>query len=236
MTQFLRVQASDSEEVVTPLMLDGTYLSRNFATLGPLTSQPPCNNLGNGKDRRLWLTAPKGQILQRQVRSSMMVSTTLGLQPGSLSLSLNICMEPGWRAREFLTPQTLIFPLIQTLSISLMEMSPWDAQRLNEEMERSVCGCPLSSLSLSLVLNPGSLLLIKSLLGQSREKVEHKRKTRKCWEDPDWLKPERDEPFHYWLLKALGFWINLERTLWVIISLMDSCCGPAPEGHVFIYS
>ena len=34
-TQFLRDQASDSEEVVTPLMLDGTYLSRNFATLGP---------------------------------------------------------------------------------------------------------------------------------------------------------------------------------------------------------
>ena len=43
MTQFLRDEASDSEEVVTPLMLDGTYLSRNFATLGPLTSQPPCN-------------------------------------------------------------------------------------------------------------------------------------------------------------------------------------------------
>ena len=42
MTQFLRDQASDSEEVVTPLMLDGTYLSRNFATLGPLTWQPPC--------------------------------------------------------------------------------------------------------------------------------------------------------------------------------------------------
>ncbi len=35
MTQFIREQASDSEEVVTPLMLDGTYLSRNFATLGP---------------------------------------------------------------------------------------------------------------------------------------------------------------------------------------------------------
>ena len=31
MTQFLRDQASDSEEVVTPLMLDGTYLSRNFS-------------------------------------------------------------------------------------------------------------------------------------------------------------------------------------------------------------
>ena len=43
MTQFLRDQASDSEEVVTPLMLDGTYLSRNFATLGPLTWQPPCD-------------------------------------------------------------------------------------------------------------------------------------------------------------------------------------------------
>ena len=43
MTQFLRDQASDSEEVVRPLMLDGTYLSRNFATLGPLTWQPPCN-------------------------------------------------------------------------------------------------------------------------------------------------------------------------------------------------
>ena len=33
----LRDQAIDSEEVVTPLMLDGTYLSRNSATLGPLT-------------------------------------------------------------------------------------------------------------------------------------------------------------------------------------------------------
>jgi hypothetical protein len=33
--QFLRDQGSDSEEVVTPLMLDGTYLSKNFATLGP---------------------------------------------------------------------------------------------------------------------------------------------------------------------------------------------------------
>ena len=39
---FLRDQASDSDEVVTPLMLDGTYLSRNFATLGPMIRQPPC--------------------------------------------------------------------------------------------------------------------------------------------------------------------------------------------------
>ena len=43
--QFLRDQASDSDEVVTPLMLDGTYLSRNFATLGPTFWQPPCNLL-----------------------------------------------------------------------------------------------------------------------------------------------------------------------------------------------
>ena len=41
MTQFLRDQDRDSEEVVSPLMLDGTYLSRNFATLGPFTRQPP---------------------------------------------------------------------------------------------------------------------------------------------------------------------------------------------------
>ena len=39
----LRDQAIDSEEVVTPLMLDGTYLSRNFATLGPMIRQPPCD-------------------------------------------------------------------------------------------------------------------------------------------------------------------------------------------------
>ena len=43
--QFLRDQASDREEVVTPLMLDGTYLSRNFATLGPMIRQPPCDYL-----------------------------------------------------------------------------------------------------------------------------------------------------------------------------------------------
>ena len=39
----LRDQAIDSEEVVTPLMLDGTYLSRNFATLGPMIR--PSNSL-----------------------------------------------------------------------------------------------------------------------------------------------------------------------------------------------
>ena len=44
MTQFLRDEASDSEEDVTSLMLDGTYLSRNFATLGPVLGQPPCES------------------------------------------------------------------------------------------------------------------------------------------------------------------------------------------------
>eukprot|EP00415_Alexandrium_ostenfeldii_P000293 UN0293 len=43
MTQFLKDRASDSEEVVTPLMPDGTYLSRNSATLGPMIRQPPCD-------------------------------------------------------------------------------------------------------------------------------------------------------------------------------------------------
>ena len=33
-TQFMRDQENDSEEIVWPLMQDGTYLSRNFATLG----------------------------------------------------------------------------------------------------------------------------------------------------------------------------------------------------------
>ena len=42
--QFLRDQASDREEVVIPLMLDGTYLSRNYATLGPMIRQPPCES------------------------------------------------------------------------------------------------------------------------------------------------------------------------------------------------
>ena len=32
-------------QVVTPLMLDGTYLSRNYATLGPMIRQPPCESL-----------------------------------------------------------------------------------------------------------------------------------------------------------------------------------------------
>jgi hypothetical protein len=36
-----RVWTSDIGEVVTPFIQDGTYPTRNFATLGPLTLQPP---------------------------------------------------------------------------------------------------------------------------------------------------------------------------------------------------
>ena len=35
---------------IKPLMQDGTYLSRNFATLGPLTLETPC--VTNRKDIR----------------------------------------------------------------------------------------------------------------------------------------------------------------------------------------
>ena len=42
MTQFHRDQASDSEEVATSFMQDGTYSPRNFATVGTL--QPPFGN------------------------------------------------------------------------------------------------------------------------------------------------------------------------------------------------
>ena len=55
MTQFLRDQASDTEEVVTPLMQDGTYLSRNFATLGPLTLETPCVSLSILSDLQIIL-------------------------------------------------------------------------------------------------------------------------------------------------------------------------------------
>ena len=63
MTQFLRDQASDSEEVVTPLMLDGTYLSRNFATLGPLIGQPPCVFVVDKKDRHAADHEMSGRLL-----------------------------------------------------------------------------------------------------------------------------------------------------------------------------
>ena len=48
MTQFHRDQAYDVWEVVPPFMQDGTYLSMNSATFGPLTSQPPCDDLRGG--------------------------------------------------------------------------------------------------------------------------------------------------------------------------------------------
>ena len=44
MTQFLKDQVSDNNEVIRPLMLDGTYLSRNIATIGHINIQPPYDN------------------------------------------------------------------------------------------------------------------------------------------------------------------------------------------------
>ena len=38
-----------NQGVVTSLMLDGTYLSRNLATLEPLTTQPPYEVISSGK-------------------------------------------------------------------------------------------------------------------------------------------------------------------------------------------
>ena len=39
--QFHKNNTRDSEAVVTPFMQDGTYPSRNFATLGPSRLWPP---------------------------------------------------------------------------------------------------------------------------------------------------------------------------------------------------
>ena len=74
MTQFLRDQASDSEEVVTPLMLDGTYLSRNFATLGPMIRQPPCDL---NKDKVLRQFLPNGLLFLSVLPQSYYVSIHL---------------------------------------------------------------------------------------------------------------------------------------------------------------
>ena len=46
-------------------MLDGTYLSRNFATLGPLTWQPPCDSRSMSLMRLSYLSGPKCSVLDR---------------------------------------------------------------------------------------------------------------------------------------------------------------------------
>ena len=63
MTQVQIDQVSDTEEVVTPLMLDGTYLSRNFATLGPssLTAAVWKNRAAvSGHHQQWWQEGPGG--------------------------------------------------------------------------------------------------------------------------------------------------------------------------------
>ena len=99
MTQFLRDQASDSEEVVTPLMLDGTYLSRNFATLGPLTRQPPCDSLhylwraaaGERDDTSVDHEESKKEDSWRSRTCYPSRATNQGLTDGELQLSVLVC-------------------------------------------------------------------------------------------------------------------------------------------------
>ena len=84
MTQFLRDQASDSEEVVTPLMLDGTYLSRNFATLGPssltLGGGPPWAFLGLLAPWALgrWVLRPWGPGAAKTETAAQKTDTSAG--------------------------------------------------------------------------------------------------------------------------------------------------------------
>jgi hypothetical protein len=88
MTQFLRDQASDSEEVVTPLMLDGTYLSRNFATLGPLTWQPPSLKDRAAKGGQVNVIGPKGakdrSVHERRLPSSLVLIESMPTCPFGL--------------------------------------------------------------------------------------------------------------------------------------------------------
>ena len=102
MTQFLRDQASDSEEVVTPLMLDGTYLSRNFATLGPLIGQPPCGCPRSDEqkdDDRLVMAEPEAEPVVSWRSSPHLCPST-----GSLKVFHGCC----WRtcSREHHEPKS----------------------------------------------------------------------------------------------------------------------------------
>ena len=59
--QFRRASARDSEGVVTPFMQDGTYPSRNFATLGPSELQPPFTEAYTLRDNALFSPNGTGQ-------------------------------------------------------------------------------------------------------------------------------------------------------------------------------
>jgi len=58
--QFRWANAGDSKEVVTPFMHDGTYPSRNFATLGPSELQPPftVGSIRSLKTSPIYFTVP----------------------------------------------------------------------------------------------------------------------------------------------------------------------------------
>ena len=123
MSQFLRDQASDSEEVVTPLMLDGTYLSRNFATLGPLTSQPPCVGRLTGRCRIQLDRLESGVLQAVPVREGTIGVTKerMNDQAGRTSKSSNLL--PAYRrSRSFSftpfipsLPTLILFPFTTTI-------------------------------------------------------------------------------------------------------------------------
>ena len=89
--QFPRDQASDSGEVVTPFMQDGTYPTRNFATLGPFLTYS-----------RRYASAFLSFALARRMSSSQILALLLiGCSP--------------WRLRFlFLTPAFHWFQALHT--------------------------------------------------------------------------------------------------------------------------
>ena len=102
MTQFPRDQASDSGEVVTPFMQDGTYPSRNFATLGPLpdsrrvvpkfsgyilTVSPSITSRIGDEERRVMhlVPAPAVKLMKSRVLSRPGMKKCLGCHAGASS-------------------------------------------------------------------------------------------------------------------------------------------------------
>ena len=98
MTQFHRDQAYDVWEVVPPFMQDGTYLSRNSATLGPLTSQPPCVGRLTGRCR-IQLDRLESSVGGTQCKRSV------GGSVAEKSLSGNL------RTRSFHIPSAISFSI-----------------------------------------------------------------------------------------------------------------------------
>jgi len=59
--QFRKNNIGDSGAVVTPFMQDGTYPSRNFATLGPSGLRPPFTGIYKNSNTILFYLAALGR-------------------------------------------------------------------------------------------------------------------------------------------------------------------------------